>query len=96
MLGVGTGSNNLDGFNEEVLDGLVLSVGASLGFSFGKTDTVGGALALNDGPIDMRGPLVGFCVVMLTDGSVLPSMGLTLGVSIGDCESDGTELRVGR
>eukprot|EP00978_Attheya_sp_CCMP212_P022994 scaffold69570_cov83-Attheya_sp.AAC.2 len=98
MLGVDveTGSNDLDGCNEELLDGLLLSVGPSLGFSFGKTDTVGCALALNDGRIDTSGPLVGVCVVMLTDGSVLPSMGFSLGVSIGYCESDGSELTVGR
>eukprot|EP00978_Attheya_sp_CCMP212_P032495 scaffold127299_cov31-Attheya_sp.AAC.1 len=102
MLGVDvdveTGSNDLDGCNEDLLDGLLLSVGPSLGFSFGKNDTVGCALALNlnDGRIDTTGPLVGVCVVMLTDGSVLPSMGFSLGVSIADCESDGSELTVGR
>eukprot|EP00978_Attheya_sp_CCMP212_P037375 scaffold175608_cov71-Attheya_sp.AAC.1 len=90
MLGLETGSNDLDGCNEELLDGLVLSVEPSLGFSLGKTDTVGGALAINDGRIDTSGPLVGFCdggIVMLMDGSVLPSMGLTLGVPIGDCDT---------
>jgi hypothetical protein len=94
MLGVETGCNDLDGCNEELLDGLVLSVGLSLLCSLGKSDTVGGALAFNDGRNDTDGPCDGG-VVMLTDGSVLTSMGLTLGVSIGDCEYDGSELIVG-
>jgi len=99
MLGVETGSNDLDGCNEELLDGLVLSVEPSLGLSLENTDIVGGALSLNDGCIDMSGPLVGFCdggVAMIMDGSVLPFMGLTLGLSIGDCKTDGSELTVGR
>jgi hypothetical protein len=99
MLGLETGSNDLDGCNEGLLDGLVLSVGPSLGFSLGKADSVGGALALNDGCIDTSGTLVGFIdgvVVVLTDGSVLTSVGLTLGFSVGKWETDGSVLTLGR
>eukprot|EP00550_Attheya_septentrionalis_P008632 CAMPEP_0198294922 /NCGR_PEP_ID=MMETSP1449-20131203/24749_1 /TAXON_ID=420275 /ORGANISM="Attheya septentrionalis, Strain CCMP2084" /LENGTH=89 /DNA_ID=CAMNT_0043995021 /DNA_START=42 /DNA_END=307 /DNA_ORIENTATION=+ len=38
MLGGETGYIDLDGCNEELLDGLVLSAKTSLGFSLGKTD----------------------------------------------------------
>jgi hypothetical protein len=99
VLGAEIGSSDLDGCNEELRDGIVLSVELSLGFSLGKTDTVGGALALNDGCIDTSGPLVGFWdggVVMLTDGSVLPSLGLKLGFSVGKCKTDGSELTLWR
>eukprot|EP00978_Attheya_sp_CCMP212_P033958 scaffold139932_cov33-Attheya_sp.AAC.1 len=54
---------------------------------------VGGALGLSDGRIDTSGPLVGFC-----DGgvvSVLTSVGLKLGFSVGECKTDGSELTLG-
>jgi hypothetical protein len=95
MLGLETGSNESDGCNEGLLDWIVLSVGPPLGFLLGKDGSVGGALGLRDGRIDTSGPLVGFCdggVFALTDGSVLPSVGLKLGVSVGKCNTDGSEL----
>jgi len=47
----------------------------------------------------MGGPLVGFRdgdVVVLSDGSVLTSVGLTLGFSVGKWETDGSVLTLGR
>ena len=46
----------------------------------------------------MSGTLVGFRDVglgVLTDGSVLTSMGWRLGFSVGKCETDGSELTLG-
>jgi len=101
-LGVEAGSNESDGYKEGLLNGFVLSVGPSLGLSFGETDTVGGTLPLNDGPMDMggTGTLVG-CIDggfdFIMDGSVLTIVSLTLGISVGKCETDdGSELTLGR
>jgi hypothetical protein len=102
MLGLETGSNELDGCNEGLLDCLVLSVSAGppLGFWIGEDGSVAGALGLSDGRIDTSGPLVGLCDcgcggVVLTDGSVLTSVGLKLSFSVGKCKTDGSELTLG-
>ena len=80
-------------------DGPIDDDGIWLSFVVGGILILGAMLGAETGSNDLDGPLVGICdggVVMLMDGAVLPSMGLTLGVLIGDCEIDGSELTVGR
>eukprot|EP00978_Attheya_sp_CCMP212_P035150 scaffold151258_cov69-Attheya_sp.AAC.2 len=77
---------------------LIFIVGEILMLGPMLADSVGGALALKDGRIDMSGTSVGFRdggVVVLMDGAVLTLVGLTLGFSVGKCETDGSELALG-
>jgi hypothetical protein len=86
ILGCKDGSIDAEGKLLFSIDGEVLKLGLMVA-------TEEGSIVI-DGVEDTGGPCDGG-VVMLMDGSVLPSMGLTLGVSIGDCEYDGSELILG-
>eukprot|EP00978_Attheya_sp_CCMP212_P006895 scaffold16096_cov64-Attheya_sp.AAC.3 len=86
------GPIDADGIPLIFVVGEILSLGPMLDGS------VGGALAPSDGRIDMSGPFVGLCdggVVVLTDGSVLSSVGLKLGFSVVKYNTDGSELTLG-
>mmetsp|Transcript_25427 Transcript_25427/g.46072 ORF Transcript_25427/g.46072 Transcript_25427/m.46072 type:complete len:90 (-) Transcript_25427:43-312(-) len=85
MLGVDTGSTEIEGFIEGLLDGPTVCVGISLGFwlGLGDTDCVGMILGVRDGPIDSDGNSLGSVV-----GVRLP-LGPMLGAEKGSTDIDG-------
>eukprot|EP00978_Attheya_sp_CCMP212_P040383 scaffold219787_cov45-Attheya_sp.AAC.2 len=66
MLGIDAGSMDIDGVDEDLIDGPILAVVTSLGFWLGDTDSVGTILdlrlRLRDGPIDSEGKALGSVV----------------------------------
>eukprot|EP00978_Attheya_sp_CCMP212_P044446 scaffold310617_cov56-Attheya_sp.AAC.1 len=85
MLGVDTGSTEIDGFIEGLRDGPTLCVGTSLGFLLGDSDCVGLILGVRDGPIDSDGNSLGSVV------GVRLKLGSILGAEKGSTDIDGDD-----
>eukprot|EP00978_Attheya_sp_CCMP212_P001345 scaffold2821_cov47-Attheya_sp.AAC.2 len=77
-------------------DGPIDADGIPLVFIVGEILTLGPMLGLETGSNDSDGCNEGDGgVIVLTDGAVLTLVGLTLGLSVGKCETDGSELTLG-
>eukprot|EP00978_Attheya_sp_CCMP212_P006457 scaffold14772_cov73-Attheya_sp.AAC.2 len=77
-------------------EGPIDADGIPLIFVVGEILTLGPMLGLEPGSNDFDGCNEGDGgVVVITDGSVLTSVGLTLGSSVGKCKTDGSELTFG-